>query len=412
MDFLLQNAVQLCLMLVLLILSAAFSGTETALFKLSKHQRDKMRNSNNNIDSIIVKLLSVPGNLLTVLLFGNLLINVLYFAISGAISISLSRNGNHLGATLQGVISLLILVMTGEMLPKSFAYSHTIFFAHLTAVPVFVLLKIFAPLLKLFDLLIIVPAVRIFTPMIPSQQKITTDHLKLLVNETSKLDVDQESTKILNEIIELRELKVKDIMRHRMDMVIAPVDTQITDAVRMMAENKIKKLPVYIEDSDKIIGIISLRTLLTSNPTDLMEALQPVTFVPEQKKADSLLEFFRKEKRDIAIVVDEYGGISGLITIKDIIYELLGAGRSDIYGIIEQTGPMSYRLGGDLPVHDWLDITGMNNEPTKYTTIGGFVTALLDKIPTKGDKAVYQNISFEVEKVYRNRIQTLIVELI
>jgi putative hemolysin len=398
-------------MLLLLFLSAAFSGTETALFKLSKHQRDKMRKSDYRLDRLISEMLTVPGNLLTVLLFGNLLINVFYFAISGAISISLSRDGQHLAATMQGVISLILLVITGEMLPKSFAYSHSILFAHLTALPVFILLKVFAPLLKIFETVIIVPAIRIFAPMIPTQQKITTDHLKLLLNETTETKVDPEATKILNEIIELRELKVKDIMRHRMDMITAAVETGVDEAIELMAANRIKKLPVFKEESDQIIGIVNLRTLLTNRPEKLSDAVRPVTFVPEQKKADSLLDFFRTEKRDIAIVVDEYGGISGLITIKDIIYELLGAGRSDIYGIIEQTGPMSYRLGGDLPVHDWLDITGMSNEPPQYTTIGGFVTALLDKIPSHGDRVSYQNLTFEVEQVHRNRIKTLIVEL-
>jgi putative hemolysin len=398
-------------MLLLLVLSAAFSGTETAIFNLSKHQRDKMRKSQHRSDILITKMLSLPGSLLTVLLFGNLLINVLYFAISGAISISLSRNGQHLAATSQGILSLVMLVIAGEMLPKSFAYSHSVFFAHLTAFALFVMMKLLAPILRIFEMLVIVPAIRLFIPMIPDRGKVTTDQIKLLLNQTARAGVDPEATKILNEIIELRELKVKDIMRHRMDMITTDIETGIDRAIEIMADAGIKKLPVFREHSDKIVGIVSMRTLLTTSPASLAEAVSPVTFVPEQKKADSLLDFFRTQKKDIAIVVDEYGGISGMITIKDIIYELLGAGRSDIYGIIEQTGPMSYRLGGDLPVHDWLDITGMSNESLQYTTIGGFVTALLDKIPAKGDRASFHNLTFEVEQVHRNRIKTLILEL-
>ncbi len=412
MDFILQNAGRYVLMLGLLGLSAAFSGTETALFKLTKHQRDKLRGSKHNLDIVISKMLKAPGNLLTVLLFGNLLVNVLYFAVSGAVSISLSRTGNNFAATAQAVGSLTLIVIAGEMLPKSFAYSHSILFARITALPTFTLLKGLSKLLNLFNLIIIVPFIRIFLPMLPAEKKVTTDHLKLLVNESAKMDVDAEAAKILNEIVELRELKVKEIMRHRTDIVMASVDSSVDEAIRLMASSKIKKLPIYQHYSDKIIGLVSLRTLLTAAPARLKDALQPITFVPEQKRIDVLLDFFRTEKKDIAIVVDEYGGVSGLITIKDIIYELLGAGRSDVYGLIEQTGPMSYRLGGDLPVHDWLDITGISGEAVKFTTIGGFVTALLDKIPAKGDTVQYQNLKFEVETVEKRRIKTLIVELI
>ncbi len=411
MNFLLENIWRYGIMLVLLVISAAFSATETALFRLTKHQKDKMRASEHKIDNIIASLLSIPGKLLTVLLFGNLLINVFFFSLSGMISISLAHNGYQLGATLQGAASLTILVLFGEMLPKSIAYSHSIAVAKLTALPILVLVKTTAPLLNVFNLLIIVPAIRIFTPMIPQKRQITTDHLKLLVNETAKSEIDAQASSILNEIIDMRDRKVRDIMRHRIDMICANVNTSIDKAIEIMTANRIKKLPVYKKNADHIIGMVHIRSLLTSGHKSLSEAVTPILFVPEQKKVDSLLDLFQKSHKDIAVVVDEYGGISGLITIKDIIYEIIGSGRADVYGIIQQIGPMSYRLGGDLPVHDWLDIIGINTEEIKYTTIGGFVMAILGKIPAVGEVAKYENITFRIESMDKRRVKTIIVEM-
>ncbi len=397
-------------MALLVAASAAFAGTETALFKLTKHQRDKLRASGGRLDGIVIKLLCEQGRLLTVLLFGNLLVNVLYFAVSGAISISLNRQGLHLAAAAQAVGSLLLLLIAGEMLPKSFAYSHSIMFAHLTATGVFILLKVFSPLLRLFDILIILPAIRLLTPMFPVTGKVTKEHLKLLLNETAKRHTDPEAAKILNEIIELRELKVRNIMKHRTEMVTACVETSVEQAIEIMTAEGIKKLPIYQENTDNIIGFVSLWRLLVERPPTVAAALQPVVFVPEQKKVDAMLDFFRKQKPALAIIVDEYGGVAGLLTIKDIINEILGASRSDVYGIVEQIGPLSYRLGGDLPIHDWLDITGISPEAGSYTTVGGFVTALIDKVPAEGDAVEYLNLWFEVEKVEKHRIKTLILE--
>lgn len=398
-------------MLVLLVLSAAFSATETALFRLTKHQRDKMRVSSDKIDNIIAGLLAAHGKLLTALLFGNLLVNVSFFSLSGIISISLSRAGYPLAATVQGAAALIILILFGEMLPKSIAYSHSIYVARLTAVAVLLILKTTSPMLNLFNILIIVPAVRIFTPMIPIKRQITTEHLKLLVSKTAKSNTDTQASIILNEIIEMRDLKVRDIMRHRTDMVCANVNTGIQAAIELMAANKIKKLPLFKKNIDHIVGIVNMRSLLTGGYKNLSEAMIRVSFIPEQKKIDSLLDYFQKNHEDIAIVVDEYGGISGLITIKDIIYQMMGSGRTDVYGITEQTGPLSYRLGGDLSVHEWLDIIGISADDCRYTTIGGFVMALLDKIPAVGDVVKYENLTFTIEAMDKKRIKTLIVSM-
>jgi len=140
--------------------------------------------------------------------------------------------------------------------------------------------------------------------------------------------------------------------------------------------------------------------------------VQPVHFVPEQKTVESLLEFFRKTGTDMAVVVDEYGGLAGSVQLEDIAEELFG--RMEIAAGIEpinQLGPFEYRLAGDLAIHDWADVFGIDLEQTRLSTIGGLVTALLGRIPKKGDAAYLGNLKFTVDRVRRHRIETVILTL-
>jgi magnesium and cobalt transporter len=134
--------------------------------------------------------------------------------------------------------------------------------------------------------------------------------------------------------------------------------------------------------------------------------------VPEQKTVESLLEFFRRSKTDMAIVVDEYGGIAGSVRLEDIAEELLGQIEpTDQTEQIEQTGPFEYRLSGNVAIHDWSDVLDIDLAQTRMVTIGGLVTALLGKMPSNGDVAYLKNLKFTVEKVRKRRIETLILTL-
>ena len=183
-----------------------------------------------------------------------------------------------------------------------------------------------------------------------------------------------------------------------------------TQRRKIIAENHLTKLPVYAGKIDNIIGMVYLRQLLLQPDTSLDKLVQQVHFIPEQKTIESLLEFFRKAHTDVAIVVDEYGGIAGSIRLEDIAEELVGP-IEIIDGIepIEQTGPFEYRLSGGLAIHDWAQSFGIDPAETRISTIGGFVTALLGKIPKTGDVAHLKNLKFTVERVRKHRIETLIL---
>jgi CBS domain containing-hemolysin-like protein len=177
-----------------------------------------------------------------------------------------------------------------------------------------------------------------------------------------------------------------------------------------MLKHNLTKIPAYVKDIDNIIGLVHLRDIFLAPSKPLNKQVQKAAFVPEQKTIESLLDFFRNTETDTALVVDEYGGIAGLVRLEDIAEELLGS--VEIEGQIEpieKIGPFEFRISGNLAIHDWTDAFGINIDETRLSTIGGLVTALLGKIPEEGDKAFLKNLKFSVEKITKRRIESLIL---
>jgi len=193
-------------------------------------------------------------------------------------------------------------------------------------------------------------------------------------------------------------------------MIACEVTEPPEKAGRMMQENHLTKIPVFVRTIDNIVGLVHLRQIMLEKDVSLDRIVRKVNFVPEQKTVESLLEFFRKSKTDTAVVVDEYGGIAGSVCLEDIAAELLGqiepAGEIEP---IEQTGPFEYRLAGNLPIHDWAEMFDIDLAETRQVTIGGLVTALLGRIPRSGDVARSKNLTFTVEKVRNRRIETVLL---
>jgi CBS domain containing-hemolysin-like protein len=195
-------------------------------------------------------------------------------------------------------------------------------------------------------------------------------------------------------------------------MVACDVTGPVEEARETMRRHRLTKIPVYVKDIDNIVGAVYLRQMLLKPGVSLDRLVQPVHFVPEQKTVESLLEFFRQTGTDVAVVVDEYGGIAGLVRLEDIAEELVGGDEVVREAEpIKQLGPFTYRLSGDLSIHDWADVFGIDLAEMRVSTIGGLVTALLGKIPRKGDVARLGNLKFTVERIHKRRIQMVILSL-
>jgi putative hemolysin len=408
-----QNIGHVILMLLLLAGSAFFSGAETAFFNLSRRQTKLLQESKHRLQNLAARLLNRPGKLLNCFLFGNMTVNVLFYAVASVLAVRVKEQNGLTAAAAVAFVSFVALVLLGEILPKSVAYANAKSLSVAAALPAFLCLQIFVPLQFVFKSFILEPALRLFLGPARSPKVITVSEFKSLIETTRKQGlITADENKLLTEVIELGFLKVRHVMRPRVDMIACAVTDSPQKAREKMGKNHLTKLPVYVRTIDNIVGLVHLRQLLLEEATSLDKVVQQVHFVPEQKTVESLLEFFRKSRTDTAIVVDEYGGIAGSVRLEDIAEELFGQIElTSGIEAVEQIGPFEYRLAGDLAIRDWPEVFGVDLAETRVATIGGLVTALLGKIPKSGDIAYLKNLKFTVEKVQKHRIETLILTL-
>ncbi len=413
MSLLIENIWPLITMLLLIFASGFFSGSETAFLNLSHRQTTAFRKSEHRLHRLAANLSKNSKHLLTSLLFGNMLVNILYFSISSAMSLRLAKDSGPVAATTAAVVAFLFLLFFGEMFPKSLAYSNSTRFSIIAAAPAYILTRLFLPVRVVLNTLIVVPAIRLIAPTRKKDASITAKQLKSLIDfGNQQTPAKTNENQLLNAIIEFGFLKTRHVMRSRVDMISCKCSTSSEQAKNLMKENRTKRLPVFAGKIDNIIGIVYLEDLILNPNHKIKDLLRNVDFVPEQASAESLLNFFIDNNKDIAIVVDEFGQISGVVSLENIFDELLGPAETfNGSETIKVIGPLKYQLAGNLSVHNWAEAFGLDPSQFHLTTISGLTTALLGKIPVPGDVAYFKNLKFTVEKVEKYRIKTLILSL-
>lgn len=419
-----ENILRIILMSILLGCSAFFSGAETAFFSLSRRQIHLLRQSRRRrrprfttlqtlqgLENLVLLLVRDPERLLGSLLFANCAVNICFFSLATILSVSFGAAFGPTAAALTAALTLAVLVLFGEMLPKSLAYANSRSFALAAAIPSFIVVRILSPIHFVFNFLIVEPVLRLLLGPAKIPKPINPAELKLLIESSRQKGlITPDENQLLAAVVEFGFLKVRHLTTPRVDMAACDVNTPSPQARRLMAGRNLTKMPVYSRTIDNIIGLVHLRDLLLQPKVPLDKLTRKANFVPEQKTVESLLEYFRKSGTDTAIVVDEYGGIAGSVCVEDIVAELLGPLEpARTAEPVQQIGPMTYRLEGSLPIHDWADAFGIDAEQTRLSTIGGLVTDLLGRIPRAGDTAYLKNLKFTVETMRKNRIETVIL---
>jgi CBS domain containing-hemolysin-like protein len=408
-----QNLGHVLTLLLLLAGSGLFSGSETAFFNLTHRQIKQLSDSSHRLEALAAYLLRRPGHLLNCLLLGNITVNVLFFSVSSTLVMRTGRTWGFGAATGAAVATFLALVLFGEIVPKSLAFGHSRALATAVALPIYLVVQVLGPIALVFRYVFLEPILRLLFGHVRLPKTITLAEFRSLVSLSRRRGlISEHENKLLGEVVELGLLKVRHVMQPRVDMVLCSM-SESPDTVRArMQEHRLMRMPVYVRHRDNIVGMISLRQLLLKPDAPLNRLVQPIHFVPEQKTVESLLEFFRKSGTDVAVVVDEYGGIAGSIRLEDIAEELFGRMRPETeIEPITQLGPFQYRLAGDLAIHDWAGVLGVDLEETRLSTIGGLVTTLLGRIPCEGDVAYIGNLKFTVDGVRKRRIETVILSL-
>lgn len=422
-----MNPINLILLLalpILLVGSALFSGSETALFSLSAHQRSTLTKSQKAGAHAAAQLLAETRALLVTLLIGNMVVNVLFFTLSTLLMDRWLESGtiNATAAAALALATLLLVILFGEVLPKQVAAQRALAWAGWVGVPLLGIHRAIAPIRITAQRLVITPLARLIEPPTRPPQ-LSADELETMLSMSRHRGIiDRDEQHLLRHVLELSQIKVRDVMVPRVDIHGHDLGDPPSMILQLIRDTRLRFLPVYEDSLDNIRGIAMTRDLLLDPPKtreQLIARLRPAYFVPEIAPADELLANLRTQGVTFAIVVDEYGGTAGLVTLEDVVEHFIG----DIPGAYERDGEAQveqlrrgvFRVGADLAVHDWVDWFGRNPAMSKAAsdaaTIGGVVMGLLGKLPSQGDSVSLGNMRITVDKVEGRRITSVIVAL-
>lgn len=397
----------------LVVCSAFFSGSETALFSLTRAELLKFQTGKGRVDRAVAALMHDPRRLLMVLLLGNQVVNVAFFAVF-AVLIATFEAG-WLGTLVLMVVELLLIVLLGEVAPKSVAIASPARFARIIALPLHLLVRVLGPVQGALRVALVDPLTRLLSPGRPVAHSLTSEELASLVelSRQRRLIAPHESD-WLRQVIELNRLKVADIMVPRVDMVAYDLDAPREGLVELFCRTGLAKIPVYRGDVDDTRGVIYAKAVLLDRSAPLKGLVRPVPYVPETATVDKLLLQFRRTGTQMAIVVDEYGGTAGLVSVEDALEEIVGdilAPDEPPEPPVRRLGPDEYLIEADEPIHDWAETFGIQDQVERVSTLGGLVMSLLGHVPKVGETARLQNLEFSVEAMRRHRIHLLRVRL-
>jgi putative hemolysin len=407
-------------MLILLFFSGLISGSEVAFFSLSPSDMEDLRSSSANTAKIALDLLEKPKFLLATILIANNLINVTIIVISTLL-------GNHIFGFIQNSIAQFLLqvllvtfliLLAGEVIPKIYANSHQKKLASFMAFPLYFLTKIFKPLsfLLVFTTGIIDKRIRQTNP------QISVDDLSHALDLTDSTEITGNEKQILKGIVKFGNTDVKQIMKSRVNVSAFEYHTDFSNLIEKIVESGFSRIPVYNETFDNIVGILYIKDLLpylNEKKFEWQKLLRPPFFVPENKKIDDLLKEFQHKKIHLAVVVDEYGGASGIVTLEDIMEEIVGE-ISDEFDeedlAYSKLDDRNYVFEGKTALNDVYRVLRIDGEIFEQEkgdadTIAGFILEKAGRIPQKDAEIKFHNFTFKIESVDSRRIKTVKVTI-
>ncbi|HET6489199.1 MAG TPA: hemolysin family protein [Syntrophales bacterium] len=393
-----------------LLLSGFFASSEAALFSLSPLHLHKMKEERFPFLSLVERLLQTPRRLLITILAGNEAVNITLSAVTTALFIGIF---GERGGWLTIVVATPVLMLFGEAIPKTIGKTYSMRISSMVSPLMALVQKVEFPVVWVLERL----SGYILGPLrkkgSEGEDAIMEEEFRSLVDaghQEGILDAGQRD--LIHRVFELADTPVSDIMTPRVDMISAPVTKALGDLRREIIEQGYSRIPVYGTGPDDIIGILYARDLLGlmaegKAPSSVEPLLRKPYFVPEERSADQVLRDFQKRNMHVALVVDEYGGISGLVTMEDILEALFG----DIYDE-RDTRERPYRriddrnltVSGAMSIDEFNSLIGTSIPSEDYGTVGGFVFHLFGRLPSRGDRISFDGLSFLVRKVKGTRI--------
>ena len=406
-------AVKLVILVILLFLSGLFSSAETSLTTVSRIRIRSLADDGVKRAKIVLKLTDDPANMLSAILIGNNIVNL--SASSLATSVALDQLGDQGAAIATGLLTLLVLIF-GEITPKRLATLHNEKMALFYA-PFFLgLTKLLTPVIFVVNFLS--AGVMILLRIDPHEKAapITESEFLTVVDVSHEEGViESEERQMITNVVDFGDAMAKDVMVPRIDMAFANVDMTYDELIAAFSADKYSRLPVYSETRDNVVGIINLKDVFfyhgAPEKFKITDHMRKPFFTYEFKKTSELLNEMRRGRIAIAIVLDEYGATAGLITLEDLLEEIVGEIRdeydADEVDSIRSIGPDEYLAQGTAKLDEINETLGLELESDDYDSIAGHIISLLDHLPTEGESVTDQGVVFTVKNVSKNRIDQI-----
>lgn len=407
------EAVQIIILIILLLLSAFFSSAETALTTSNKIKMKRLAEEGNKNAALVLKITDNTDKMLSAILIGNNIVNISasslttifiqsVFDVSWAVSVG------------TGVLTLLVLIF-GEITPKTAASNNANNISLRYAKIIWGLMVVLTPVIfivnKLAGGFMYILGIR----NKDKESTFTEEELRTIMNVSHEEGViEKEEREMINNVFDFGDAEAKDVMVPRIDMCMVDENCSYDELINTFKENKYTRIPVYQESPDNIIGIINIKDLILYRAGDefkIRNFLREAYYTYEYKKLSELMVEMKKDSVNITIVLDEYGVTAGLITIEDLLEEIVGEIRDeydyDEEDIIKKITDDEYIVDGQVKLDDINESLGLSLTSEDYDSLGGYIIGYLDRLPIKGDKVVQDNFTLVVDSMIKNRINKI-----
>lgn len=407
---------QLIILLLLLMLSAFFSSAETALTTVNQIRIRNLAEDGNRRAKKVVKVTGNSGKMLSAILIGNNIVNVA----AASLTTSLAYNfGGSFVAIASGIITILILLF-GEITPKTLATIHAEKISLVYAPVIDFFMKIMTPVIFIINGLSTLILMILRVDPNDKNRAMTENELRTIVDVSHEDGViEEEEKEMIYNVFDLGDARAKDVMVPRVHVTFADVNSTYDELIEIFREDKYTRLPVYEETTDNVVGTINMKDLLLYKNTkefNIRDILREAYFTYEYKAISELLVEMRQASFNIAIVLDEYGETSGLITLEDILEEIVGEIHDEYdeneEDFVKKLGDLEYVVEGSLNLEDFNDRLDLDFSSDDYDSLGGFIIEHLDRLPIAGDSVTTEEgVRLVVDKLDKNRIEKVHVYL-
>lgn len=404
------DTISLIIIIFCVVMSAFFSATETAFSSFNRIRLKNMAERGNKKAALVLRLADNYDSLLSTILIGNNIVNILSASLATVLFVKML--GNDLGPSISTVVTTIVVLIFGEVSPKSIAKESPEKMAMFSAPLLRVLVVVLTPFNYLFGLW-----KRLLGKLFgaPESRTITEDELLTIVEEAAQEGgIDQQEGTLIRSAIEFSELEAKDILTPRIDITGVPTTATKEEIAEVFAETAFSRVPVYEDNLDRIVGILYQKDFhnhVFHAEKEVAEYVRPALYITKHKKLGELLKELQQKKSHIAIVIDEFGGTIGMVTLEDVLEEIVGEIWDEHDEVIEEITKLSeteYLVLGSADVDKLLELL-QTEEETDLLTVSGWVMNKLGSIPAEGDECDYNGIKISVLAMDGNRVEKVCV---